>query len=108
MCSICGCNQSDGALTITKIGEEVIHKNQHSLLHHHHSHEDHHHHHPVKTLVDLEKDILSENNLMAERNRGFLEAKQVLGLNLVSSPGSGKTTLLEKTIHDLKDELDFF
>ena len=45
---------------------------------------------------------------MAERNRGFLEAKNILALNLVSSPGSGKTTLLEKTISDLKQELDFF
>jgi len=30
-----------------------------------------------------------------------------LCLNLVSSPGSGKTSLLEKTLTDLKGELDF-
>ncbi len=46
-------------------------------------------------------DILSENNRLAERNRGYFEGKQVLTLNMVSSPGSGKTTILEKTIRQL-------
>ena len=46
-------------------------------------------------------DILSENNRLAERNRGYFEGKNVLTLNLVSSPGSGKTTILEKTIREL-------
>jgi hydrogenase nickel incorporation protein HypB len=41
---------------------------------------------------------------MAERNRGFFEARNILAFNLVSSPGSGKTTLLEKTIAILKDK----
>lgn len=27
---------------------------------------------------------------------------------MVSSPGSGKTSLLERTLKDLKEELDFF
>ena len=50
--------------------------------------------------------MLLQNNLLAQRNRGWLEAKGILALNLVSSPGSGKTTLLERTITDLRDELD--
>ena len=124
MCTTCGCNQPSEAVTIQKIGEEKIsiqqhdHDHQHSGLHkhgekeHHHLHEDHQHNHkdqlPMKTLIELEKDILSKNNMLAERNRGYLEAKNVLALNLVSSPGSGKTTLLERTIQDLKNELDFF
>ncbi len=45
---------------------------------------------------------------MAERNRGYLEAKNILAINLVSSPGSGKTTLLEKTLIDLKDQFLFY
>jgi hydrogenase nickel incorporation protein HypB len=49
-------------------------------------------------------DILQRNNLLAERNRGWFDAKGILVLNLVSSPGSGKTTLLERTIGDLKGE----
>jgi hydrogenase nickel incorporation protein HypB len=53
----------------------------------------------------VETDILQENNLLAQRNRGWLEAKGILALNLVSSPGSGKTTLLEKTITALQDDV---
>jgi hydrogenase nickel incorporation protein HypB len=57
--------------------------------------------------VNIEKDVLHENNLLAERNRGYLEAKNIFALNLVSSPGSGKTTLLERTLTDLKGEIEF-
>jgi len=53
----------------------------------------------------VETDILRKNNLMAERNRGFFEAKNILALNLVSSPGSGKTTLLERTIRELRERV---
>ncbi len=60
-----------------------------------------------KRIVDVEQDILHQNNLLAERNRGYFEAKNILALNLVSSPGSGKTTLLERTLTDLKGQLDF-
>lgn len=75
---------------------------------HSHGHEKgHSHDHSSKTIIDIERDILQENNLLAERNRGYLDAKNILCLNLVSSPGSGKTTLLERTLTALKDELDF-
>jgi len=88
MCATCGCD-ADGKVTLHEPG-------------HHHDHIDHH-----KKVVDVEKDVLHENNLLAERNRGYFEAKNILALNLVSSPGSGKTTLLERTLTDLKSELDF-
>lgn len=67
----------------------------------HHVHQHAHSH--GKTVVELERDILHKNNLLAERNRGFFEAKNLLALNLVSSPGSGKTAILERTITDLKE-----
>lgn len=70
---------------------------------HSHSHDDQH-----QRIVKVEKDVLYENNLLAERNRGYFEAKEILAINLVSSPGSGKTTLLERTLTDLKGEADFF
>jgi len=92
MCATCGCD-ADGKVT--------MHEPGHHHDHHHHSH-DH-----QKKVVDVEKDILHENNLLAERNRGYFEAKNMLALNLVSSPGSGKTSLLERTLTDLKGELDF-
>ncbi len=56
--------------------------------------------------IELEKEILGKNHLIAERNRGWLAGRGILALNLVSSPGSGKTTLLERTILDLKDQLE--
>lgn len=42
--------------------------------------------------------MLSTNDRIAERNRAWLDAREVTALNLMSSPGSGKTTLLEKTL----------
>ena len=45
---------------------------------------------------------------MAARNRGYFDAKNILALNLVSSPGSGKTALLERTLSDLKGEIPFY
>lgn len=135
MCSTCGCNQPDDAVTIVKLGEEPVRfqlvdhhhgPEHHHHEHHHHSHpHDHHHHHnghthhhghdhhssPTtqgsRTVIELEQDILSKNQLLAERNRGYFEAKNVLAINLVSSPGSGKTALLERTLQDLKEEYRF-
>ncbi|HEY1019930.1 MAG TPA: hydrogenase nickel incorporation protein HypB [Sediminibacterium sp.] len=78
-----------------------------------HSHEqDHSHDHSLqpgngKKIVEVEQDILQENNLLAQRNRGFFEGRNILAINLVSSPGSGKTSLLERTLTDLKAELNF-
>ncbi|MCB0565606.1 MAG: hydrogenase nickel incorporation protein HypB, partial [Phaeodactylibacter sp.] len=81
----------------------------HDEHHHHHSHSHHEHEHSHgKTVVELEQDILQQNNLLAERNRGFLEAKEILALNLVSSPGSGKTSLLERTLKDLAGGLNCY
>ena len=57
------------------------------------------------TTITLETDILAKNNLLAERNRGWFEGRNILALNLVSSPGAGKTTLLERTLSDLKGTL---
>ncbi len=52
---------------------------------------------PAKTIA-LEQDVLAKNNLLAERNRGWFAGRDILALNVMSSPGAGKTTLLEKTI----------
>lgn len=90
------------------------HSHSHDHDHHHHEegHAHHHngddHHHSHGREIQVEQDILSKNNLLAERNRGFFEARNILALNLVSSPGSGKTSLLEKTIKELGKEIKFF
>ncbi len=90
MCDTCGCGADE--VTIRKPGAET-HSHPHS---HEHSH---------SQTIDVEQDVLTRNNLLAERNRGYFQALGILALNLVSSPGSGKTTLLEKTITALKDRL---
>ena len=98
MCATCGCD-AEGNVTMHEPG----HQHEHDHDHEHDHHSDHSH----KKVLAVEKDILQENNLLAERNRGYFEAKNVLALNLVSSPGSGKTSLLEKTLTDMKGELEF-
>ena len=34
-------------------------------------------------IIDVEKDILHQNNLWPERNRGYFDTKEILCLNLV-------------------------
>jgi hydrogenase nickel incorporation protein HypB len=51
--------------------------------------------------ISLEQKVLARNDLLAEKNREWLADRDVLAVNLMSSPGSGKTTLLERTIRDL-------
>jgi len=97
MCGVCGCG-SEG-VTINKPNHNHEHGHQHDHSHNH-GHD--------KIVIDLEKDILSKNNLEAARNRGYFEAKNIFTLNLVSSPGSGKTAILERTLKDLKNEIDFY
>ncbi|MDX8462407.1 hydrogenase nickel incorporation protein HypB [Mesorhizobium sp. VK2B] len=79
--------------------------------HHDHDHDDHQHHHADgrrTTVVELEAHLLAKNDKLAMRNRGWFEGREILALNIVSSPGAGKTTLLERTIQDLKDEIPIF
>jgi hydrogenase nickel incorporation protein HypB len=122
MCVTCGCSSDENEVKIIKVdGKSVQHSHthdhgngphEHSHSHDHdHNHEHHHHdhdhsHNSIKE-IDLEKDILHKNDLLAERNKGYFDAKNIFAINLVSSPGSGKTSLLERTIADLKNEISF-
>jgi len=56
----------------------------------------------------LEQAILQKNDELAARNRAWFQGREILSLNLVSSPGSGKTSLLERSIVDIKDDLDIY
>ena len=119
MCETCGCGEPGAKFTILKPGEENEHfhsqgRQMHSHGSHSHSHEgngnhmhdhthdhdDHAHSHAEERTIKLGLDILGRNNLLAERNRGFFEAKNIFAMNLVSSPGSGKTSILERTIKE--------
>jgi len=113
MCDTCGCGES--TVTFTKPGEQNhVHDHDHNHDHTHshghehpHTHNHHNHSHNHGREITVEEDVLSKNNLLAERNRGYFEGKNIFALNLVSSPGSGKTTLLERTITDLKKDISF-
>lgn len=52
-------------------------------------------------LVVLEQKVLARNDELAERNRTWFAERDILAVNLMSSPGSGKTTLLERTIREV-------
>ncbi len=104
MCATCGCH-----------ADEKVNHSEHGHEDHDHTHGNHEHQDAANSpayahlkTVNVEKDILYENNLLAQRNRGYFDAKNILAVNLVSSPGSGKTTLLEKTLTDLKGHLEFY
>jgi hydrogenase nickel incorporation protein HypB len=79
---------------------------EHEFEHEKHSQDVHDHIHDRR--ITVEQDVISKNNLLAERNRGYFEAKGIKVINLVSSPGSGKTSLLERTIRDLKKEMSIY
>ena len=55
--------------------------------------------------VEVMKNILGENDRIANENRKLFGDKKVFVINLMGSPGSGKTSLLELTIAKLKDEI---
>ena len=113
MCDTCGCS-ADGGAVLRKPGESDYHvhvtpETEGHTHHHageeHHDHDhghNHHHHEGTSRKIMLEQDVLQKNNLLAERNRGYFEARNILALNFLSSPGSGKTSLLEKIIPLLK------
>jgi hydrogenase nickel incorporation protein HypB len=113
MCTTCGCSSTD-EIKITKPGHSHDNRMHDHNHHHHHHHGDHYHashsheHDTNRTIIEVEQDILHQNQLLAERNRGYFMAKNIFVLNLVSSPGSGKTSLLEKTLADNKERMKFY
>jgi hydrogenase nickel incorporation protein HypB len=127
MCANCGC-QGDKATMLDLQTDETTtidaahfpqnaghpHAYGHGHVHHaaHDHSDDHHrpgphrhsaddHFHTHVNVVEVETRILARNDAMAEKNRAWFAGREILALNLVSSPGAGKTTLLEQTIRDL-------
>ena len=52
--------------------------------------------------IKIGKKILAKNEDFAAANRKFFKKKNILCINMISSPGSGKTTILEQTAGALK------
>jgi hydrogenase nickel incorporation protein HypB len=101
MCTHCGCSTTAKA-TITDLSSGTAHgvyewmPPQRNFMHA-----------PAPTTLHVHQPILAKNDALAARNRSWFEARQILALNLVSSPGSGKTTLLVRTLTDLRDQASF-
>ena len=55
--------------------------------------------------VQVMKNILGENEEIADNNKKMFDYARIYVLNLMGSPGAGKTCLLEKTIRNLKDKV---
>jgi hydrogenase nickel incorporation protein HypB len=91
MCATCGCG--DDTATITVAGQD-----------HDHDHDHDHSHRAHTETISLEHKVLAKNDLIAEHNRQWLAERNILALNVTSSPGAGKTTLLERTIRELGDD----
>jgi hydrogenase nickel incorporation protein HypB len=114
MCTNCGCSIT-GEFTIhdralSHEANDRHHPGHSAHDHYHHSHELSHHpddatHHHDRRQIEITQSILSKNDRLAERNRGFFLAKGLLVLNVLSSPGSGKTTLIERMLTDLSKHL---
>jgi hydrogenase nickel incorporation protein HypB len=97
------------------------HSHENETRHHGHDHSDDGHHHdhaephvhdrahgPAGEVHAIERRILAKNDALASKIRAWLAGREILAVNLVSSPGSGKTTLLERTISGLTDEVPLF
>jgi hydrogenase nickel incorporation protein HypB len=95
MCATCGC-----------AGDELAgHLHDDGTWHEHgaHQHGDGPHAHG-KTVTLAEK-VLARNDALAGENRDWLRERNILAVNLMSSPGAGKTTLLERTAREAGTEL---
>ncbi len=56
-------------------------------------------------IIQVEENILSANDALAQEIRARLDAAGVFAINLMASPGGGKTSLILRTVEALKSEL---
>ena len=103
MCATCGC--ADGGRTRHQHDDGTWYEHD-AHGHDAHGHDaGHRHEHDGGQTVTLAEKVLARNDALARQNRDWLRDRDILALNLMSSPGAGKTTLLERTARDLAAEL---
>lgn len=56
--------------------------------------------------LNIQEDILSANNRLAELNRATLDNAGVSALNFLASPGAGKTSLIERTVENFIEKMN--
>ena len=83
MCDTCGCNVTLGNQHLIAPGGK-LHKTRQG-----------------SEALGVLKNLLSENDHMAEHNREHFDGHGVFAVNLMSSPGAGKTSLLEASVDAL-------
>ncbi|MCF7790965.1 MAG: hydrogenase nickel incorporation protein HypB [Victivallales bacterium] len=103
MCEDCGCHEGNEK---KYFGHAHSHVHHHPHTHDHESAENESKNDAQTRVLNIEHNILAKNNHIASHNREWLTEKNVLTINLISSPGSGKTTLLQKTLKELKGKLN--
>ena len=54
--------------------------------------------------INVNRPVMETNDMISDELKKMFAEKNVLVLNLISSPGAGKTTVLECTLSDLKNE----
>jgi hydrogenase nickel incorporation protein HypB len=89
MCGTCGCGESDVRVEVLAGGPGhggTVHPHPHG---------------PAGDVVQIETALLAKNDHLAAHNRAWLAERDVVAVNLMSSPGSGKTSLLCRTITEL-------
>jgi len=106
MCATCGCGDDAGPRITVPHEHEHEHGHGHGHAHEHGHGHGHGHGEDAagagsSETITLEQRVLAKNDVLAERNRGWLAGRGVTAFNVMSSPGAGKTTLLERTIGDL-------
>jgi hydrogenase nickel incorporation protein HypB len=111
MCKECGCGQGSGHAKVIGPSHDPIREPHHDHNRHPRDHE-HGHNRPQERgrvhgpqTVNVNRSLMEKNDRLAERNRGFFQAKKLLVLNVLSSPGSGKTTFIRETAAQLAGTL---
>src|SRR6516165_6544356 len=100
MCATCGCSSAAEVRLFTGDHERDGH------VHEGHAQESHDHNgHDHGRTVELQQKVLAKNDRLAEANRDWLRQRDILAINLMSSPGAGKTTLLERTAAELAGQV---
>ena len=86
MCDTCGCNVTHGNQHLVTGDGKLAHTED------------------GRAAITVLQGLLTENDHQAAHNRQHFDNREILAINLMSSPGAGKTALLEATIEALGDE----
>lgn len=58
------------------------------------------------SVITIERKILEKNDEIARANRELFQQHRIFVINIVSAPGAGKTCILERSLADLKGQLN--